>query len=340
MAFAGIREARQEYPMGYFLKLCAFIAVIGIACGNFAAGQQVPEGANQTSPTLLQPIPAAPATNEIAGQILNRALLESVWGKPAYCDVRQSVRLFDKKVSSFGKYVRGGQGSGRLRMSLQLPAGDLMNSLLQVSDGELLTTVTSVGSNSTRTLVDLGKIRERLTITTQSLRDPVVAMYLAIGGQAEVLRKLTQQYEWSKVSEGLLGEERVWWLTGSVQPQPPSQHAEAEIDAKLFAESRAGFLPQNAVIAIGHTDASVPFWLYQVEQWRDLDNRITNGTSSDLHITTEWASPSYLTPAQLLPDLFKAQPAESVMQETREETKLYLPPVTLPTASRVSATRR
>ncbi|MFO0939462.1 MAG: hypothetical protein U0930_01715 [Pirellulales bacterium] len=142
------------------------------------------------SPPPAQPIPAIPAPRDIGMRILHRTLLESVWGPPTMCEVRQSIQIVDKKRSTFGKYVRSGKGLGRMRMTLQVPAADQMNSLLQVSDGELLTTFESIGTHSMMTQIDLGKVRERLTITNETLQDPVVAMYLAIGGQAEVLKDL------------------------------------------------------------------------------------------------------------------------------------------------------
>ncbi len=171
------------------------------------------------------PIAATPQPQDVGRRIMHLALHEAVWGGAAACDVRQTMELYGHKLSGFGKYVRGGQGSGKLRMSLQLPAGDQMNSLLQVSDGELLYALENIGGKARRTRVDLGKVRERLTISPESLNDPVIAMYLAIGGQAELLRKLCQQYEWTTVEAGKLGEEPVWWLTGRLAQTPPPERA-------------------------------------------------------------------------------------------------------------------
>lgn len=259
---------------------------------------------------------------EAAVQIVHRALMESVWGSPVLCEVRQNIRQFNKKRSSFGKYVRGGQGSGKMRLSLQVPAGDQMNSLLQVSDGELLSTLLNVGEHSTRTQVDLGKIRDRLTITTQSLQNPVVAMYLAVGGQAELLRKLCQQYQWTSVTEGRLGQSQVWWLTGTPRGDPPLTRGLAPIDVRLF-ESKPGPHPHQATIAIGHLQDEAPFWLYQVEETYQDEKQ----PQWQLSVLTEWDSPIPLTTAQLVPDLFRLGASDSqALYESRDETKLYLPP--------------
>ncbi len=264
--------------------------------------------------------PSAPP--QIAVQILHRSILEAVWGKPMLCEVRQTIVAFDKKRTSFGKYVRGGQGSGRMRLSLQAPVGSRMNSLTQISDGEVLSTLATVGDHSLRTQVDLGKIRDRLTITSQSLHDPVVAMYLAIGGQSELLRKLIQQYNWSQLTEGRWGDEHVWVLRGEAAAEPPLSRSLALIDIRLF-ENRTGLRPNRAEMIVGYLDSSVPFWLYQVKETYQDDSQ----DSIKLEVTTEWDSPVVLSNEQLIPELFRLAATEGQsFHETREETKLYLPP--------------
>lgn len=271
----------------------------------------------------LTPIPAARSSHDIALQILFQSLHEAVWGPPALSEVRQSIQLGNHQMTGFGKYVRGGQGSGKLRMSLQLPAGDQMNTLLQVSDGELLVTQELIGGVSQRSRVDLGKVRERLVFTTDSPNDPAVAMYLAIGGQAEVLRKLCQQYNWIKVEEGTLGSEPVWWLTGKLANEPPLVRALAEVDTALFIPNQSALLPTDALVAIGRREASVPFWLFQIEQFRSSEGVTDLGHRAQLSVATEWASPTRLTTAQLTADLFESKLAN---EHFVEETKLYLPP--------------
>ncbi len=293
------------------IQLFFFTALSIVSTGHAKA--QVP----------LTPIPTTRTPQEISQQILYQSLHDAVWGHPTLCDVRQTILLRGQQMTGFGKYVRGGQGSGRMRMSLQLPAGDQMNTLLQISDGELLVTQETIGGVSKRTRVDLGKIRERLVITTDSLRDPVIAMYLATGGQAEVIRKLCQQYEWVKVEEGTLGDERVWWLTGKLTSQPPAVRALADVDLGLFIPNQSALLPTNAIVAIGHRDSSTPFWLFQVEQYRSQDEATGLGYRAQLSVATEWAKPTRLTPLQMSADLFDAELAN---EHFVEETKLYLPP--------------
>jgi hypothetical protein len=208
-----------------------------------------------------------------------------------------------------------------MRLTLQIPAGDQMNSVLQISDGELLTTYESIGSHTMMTQVDLGKVRERIVITNDVLQDPVIAMYLAIGGQAEELRRVSQKYDWTKVTEGQLGDQKVWWIRGQSTAQPPQSHAKALVDTRLFEQPYDTAIPPNIKLAIGHTDSNFPFWLYQVEKWNDGDSLGRNKS----YVLTEWDSPALLLPEQITPDLFRLRADQSLL-EIREETKLYLPP--------------
>lgn len=273
---------------------------------------------SQPSP---QPIMANPAPREVGQRIVHKTLHEAVWGLPMMCEVRQSIQIADKKRSSFGKYVRSGKGLGKMRMTLQVPAADQMNSLFQVSDGDLLTTFESIGNHSMMSQIDLLKVQERLRITPETYKDPVIAMYLAIGGQAEVLRKVCQKYDWTKVTDGQLGDQKVWWIRGIASAEPVGPVAKALVDVRLFEKTDANVFWPNVKLAIGQVDSKAPFWLYQVETWSDGD---ADGKGK-AYVMTEWDSPIQLKPQQLTPDLFQSSRDQSI-SEVRDETKIYLPP--------------
>jgi hypothetical protein len=273
----------------------------------------------------------------VATQILHQAILQSVWGPPAYCIVRQNVRLFGKELTGVGEFVRGGQGSGKLKFNLRMPAADQLNTLLQVSDGQRLLAIEVIGDVKRRTEVDLGKIRPRLFLTNERLRDPVIAMYLAIGGQAEALRKIYQQYEWLSIREGRIGNREVWWLGGKVTYAPIGPRLLAGIDHKLTAENVSGLLPTRIQVAIGKQDAPLPYWMYQIEYRRTQEEVSPAGRSADLRITTEWADPVLLDISQLTSDLFEP-PASN--ESLTDETDLYLPPVPNMASAEVISTQR
>ena len=92
----------------------------------------------------------------------------------------------------------------KLHFMLRFSAQEQLNTLLQVGDGQRLLTIEDIGDEKRRSEIDLGRIRPPLMLTQQSVANPVNSLYLAIGGQAEVLRKLCQQYEWIGVQEAKL----------------------------------------------------------------------------------------------------------------------------------------
>ena len=267
--------------------------------------------------------PAMHSSRDVAVQILQQSILQSVWGPPAYCVVRQSVTMFGKQLNGVGKYVRGGEGGGKLKFDLRMPAGDQINTLLQISDGQRLLSIEAIGDVRRRTEVDLGKVRPRLVFTNESLRDPVVAMYLAIGGQAETLRGIYQKYDWVSVREGKLGDIPVWWLGGRVPPSPVNLRSVAEVDNSMLADNNFGLLPTHIEVAIGKSDAALPFWLYQMEQSRGSDELSPIGRSEKLRIVTEWATPIVLTADQMPASLFDPP---SSNEPLFDETDRYLPP--------------
>ena len=261
---------------------------------------------------------------EIATQILHLALHESVWGPAAFCSVRQSIELDQQRVSGFGKFVRAGEGSGKLKLSVQMPAGDVMNTVLQVSDGQRLHTVEDIGGKRRRSIVDLDKIRRRLIINNQSLHDPRIAMYLAIGGQAESLRRLSQRYEFFHIRSGTVGETPVWILTGRLAKTPPLIRAEALSDATLFSPNQSALLPTEVQVSIGKAEegGSFPYWLYAVRQERSPEAVSDSNHRSRMLLVTEWSDPKPLVEIPERDFFYLASNNDPI----EDETKAYLPP--------------
>lgn len=288
------------------------------------AATQIGAATDSEQGNLPEPIVAQSSPEDLATRVLHIALHQAVWGPPAWCEVRQQMNAYGQQINCFGKFVRAGQGSGKLNLNLQFPAGDAMNTLIQISDGQRLQTVESFGGERRRTIVDLDKVRSRLVINEQSIYDPTIAMYLAIGGQAESLRKLCQQYEWYSIKPSKFGEHDVWVLRGRLAEVPPNIRAIAATDLKLQAENQSGLLPTEVRVVIGKAaeGALLPYWLYQVEHRRSVDDKVSNGNGASLRLVTEWAKPK-LFDMSGGDDFFElATTNEPLFEETEE----YLPP--------------
>ncbi|MCA9126137.1 MAG: hypothetical protein KDB22_03590 [Planctomycetales bacterium] len=277
----------------------------------------VPAAGQSPAATTLRP-------GDDAASILQLSLLDSVWGRPVYSKVRQSISIFDKQMSGIGHYVRGGRGSGKLKFELRFSAHDHLNTLLQVCDGQRLLTIEDNGQQRTRVEVDLARIQAPLSRNYDSVTDPIVSMYLAVGGQAEVLRKLCQMYQWTYVRNGKVEKTPVWLLSGSLRTEPPQQRSLAEVDIRLFDENKSGLLPTHVEASIGTSDSEFPFWLHRLVQTRGPAEPSPSGRSFSIRVLTEWATPVAMTPDQLTSDIFHAPPAAG--EQFSDETSRYLPP--------------
>ncbi len=238
--------------------------------------------------------------------------------------------MFGKHKSGAGHYVRRGGGRGMLRFSLRYSAGDHLNTLLQVCDGQRIMTISDIGDRKIQAEVDLSRIRSRLEqmgLSNQSLSDPIYSIYLAVGSQSEVLRTLCQRYRWHSVTESTLDGVPVWKLLGTLASDPPLVHGLAPIDRQLFAASQSRLSPTHVEASISTDAAAVPYWLYQVVYSKPPASEIAAGGDNSLHTVTEWYSPELLSVDALEDQLFLLPPASGA--SFTDETDKYLPPLNL-----------
>ncbi len=314
-------NSKPALTEGLVAVLLAIASVMGVVCaGCDVASAQPPAPLAPVERALPPPIPLTVAPQETASLLIHNALRQAVWGPAVTCKIRQRISLLDKQLVGVGKYAHAGRGSGKLKMHVRLVAGDQINTLVQVSDGTLVNSSQHIGDFAQRSRIDLNRIREYLgPITTASLEDPVIAMYLAVGGQAELLRKLAQQYRWTHVQSGKLGELDVWWLSGELASEPPTIRAYAQIDQLLYAPNDSGLLPTKARIALGRGEP-FPLWLYQIEQARE-DSLMGIKSQTRLSMLLEFTEPAIVE--QLPDELFQSQSSNETIVE---ETQRYLPP--------------
>lgn len=298
---------------------------------NSTASGQRPAGSGKPST-----VEVTTANQERATLLVLNALRQSVWGPPVSCRIGQSIKLFGRQLTGFGQYAHAGQGSGKMKMSIRFAAGDQLNSFHQVSDGRLIYTYHLIGETSERSRVNLERVRDCLGIVTHAhLEDPIIAMYLAIGGQPEVLRKLCQQYRWIEVQPGKIDDANVWWLTGELASAPASTRALAEIDTLLLKSNISGLMPQHVRIALGRGDP-MPLWLYRVEQSCSKP-MLSVGDSYPLVAVMEFSEPQIVTNMPI--EMFQDENAESNVVPLNDETNKYLPPTPV-TAQRMPILNR
>ncbi|GAB5403828.1 MAG: hypothetical protein Aurels2KO_20590 [Aureliella sp.] len=334
-----------DHPEGVFAcaarKLCQVLLAKGAAAILFAAAFCVvsvvatANKAAQAQSTEIDEQIQAQANdkeneiNTFATAILHRSLIASVWGKPVHCTVRQTIEMFNMKMSGVGTYVRGGKGTGKMRYSLRFAADNRLNTLLQVCDGQRMLTINDIGPDKTQEEIDLGAIRAqilpRLTLSSQSINeDPLNSLYLAIGGQAEVLRSDCQRYSWYDVRETTLDGVPVWILKGKLADSAPRVRGLAKVDTELFSHSATGLALPDIELTIATDQAETAYWLHRKICHKPAGPAESGPSSTAIIAQTDWSTPQSLPEEKM--DIHLFQPPATGSRSFTVATDRYLPP--------------
>ncbi len=255
--------------------------------------------------------------------ILNRALLNAVWGPSVHCKIHQEIKLGNQTIRGTGIYARG--GVGEMKLVLQAVAGNSQNRLEQVSDGRRLRSVLRINGDEEGYHVDLTKVYKSMgNFTPEDYADPKIALHLAIGGQNEKLRALCQLYEWNSVKATAYippdGSEEVavWELTGT-RTLKGVLRGTTTMDALLVASDDAKMAPDQAKVIIGRGGA-LPFWLFAVEETRQAPSE-WGGKKFSIRIDYHDPVATSMPPGTFSADDFASSAGSDV-----DETSKYIPP--------------
>lgn len=345
MTSIGIIGITRKYGSVALLSHCAAVCAVllGGQVGLMAQPPQRPniEGAGNESSAIQSgasevgggrsaessPAPNAPGSTLPANTdgldpevVVRRAIWQAVWGEPVASRVRQRISMFGKELVGVGSYCHAGKGSNKLKWQMRFAAADAVTNYLQISDGRLLWTSQQVDEKIDVNRVDLDPIRERIGAVRESdLSNPLLAMELAVGGQAELLRSLYHRYDWESAVPTKLDQQPVWLLTGEIRQQPPIPSARAPIDQAMQTASQTGLLPQRVRLALGRTE-QFAFFPYRIEYFKRKE---TDGAATWEQITViEFFEVS--SPDSLEPELFQYEVRDTV-EAIQDETSQYLP---------------
>ncbi|GIW98424.1 MAG: hypothetical protein KatS3mg111_1757 [Pirellulaceae bacterium] len=261
--------------------------------------------------------------HQVAQRLLLLALRDAVWGPAVLCDVRQTVWMDGQQWTGVGKYVRAGEGTGKLKFQLQMPGRTTAHALLQISDGQRLHTIEQLSKTNRHVIVDLEAVRERLHLTKQNIDSPMTTLYLAIGGQAESIRTIYGQYHFVALR---LSDEggQAWVLEGRLADSPPPLLPLAQVDQQLILLGQSGAMPNRLRLRIREiarrSESELPlYWLDTVE-WE----RTKSEHQPELRLVTEWGDPHFLED-RIDDAVFEYHATKSAFDD---HTARYLPPPT------------
>ena len=127
----------------------------------------------------------------IANALLDRVLEYLAFGPPLQAKLRLRAWAVGRDVVEVGSYEQAGEGTGRLRMELQVPIADGKARWHQTCDGRLAWTREELAGEVRVRRVDLGRLGEMLPSDISGKVPP----RLRIGGLAEIIDRIGADFE-------------------------------------------------------------------------------------------------------------------------------------------------
>ncbi len=199
---------------------------------------------------IAQTTSSAPSPQADPNLLVLQAVQRAVWGPSLSCQVQQQTDLYDQQQIGIGSYSHSGGGEGQLEFGVRYSTGRSQMYFEQLSDGRMVWTRANDGYPPRRVYLD--RVRQSLgSIGRNPQASPVASLYLAVGGQAGLLRSLYHRYRWYKIYAGEADGLPVWEMIGTLRQTPPSIAGHAAVDLRLAEASTSGLLPTDARIRLG-----------------------------------------------------------------------------------------
>lgn len=317
-------------------SMLASIGVVACLCWASTTIAQLPPSA-PTPPTLTEtsikpasttPVPSQPPQPTVVtidpNLLVLKAIYQSVWGPPHACKVYQSSHAFDQQVIVSGEYKSSGLGTGQFRYTARVSSGETTLDTVQVSDGRLM--YTQVGLDESPRRVNLDKIRQSIgNAIHQSGERPEVSLFLAVGGQPELLRNLYHRYFWYKAVTGQIRGIDVWQLVGRLRTERPKIYGNSSLDTQnMGIPEPSSNLPTEVRLTLGRS-ASAAYFPYMIEYFRRIKRQ--DGQPDSIELLSVLEHSEFNTAVTILDKdfVFNGQAVGKI----DDETQIYVPTETI-----------
>ena len=316
-----------------------FASIGFVACLSWASHSRAqlspmtpsPPTLTETSakPASFPPVPSQPPQTTVVtidpNLLVLKAIHQSVWGPPLGCKVYQRSHAFDQQVIVSGEYKSNGLGTGQFRYTARVSSGETTLDTVQVSDGRLM--YTQVGLDEPPRRVNLDKVRQSIgNAIHQAGERPEVSVYLAVGGQPELLRNLYHRYFWYKAVTGQIRGVDVWQLVGRLRTEPPKLIGNSSLDAQnMVRPEPSSNLPTEVRLTLGRS-ASTAYFPYMVEYFRRIKRQ--DGQPDAIELLSVLEHSEFNTAVTIVDKdfVFKVQ---DTVDKIDDETAIYLPTVAI-----------
>jgi hypothetical protein len=210
--------------------------------------------------------PSAPPTAEslVKGQQLLAAAQQKLAGYPwVQAGVRQRVELFGKRLEGSGSYLRGPNFKMKLELRIAVDDRRPPSSLQQVCDGHWLYDHRDVLGQRQLSKVDVAAVRDALARKGASLPAHLAGerslTLLGLGGLDQLLRGLSDQFDFADAGEMPLGKDRYQALRGTWKREVlvrmlPDQKAKIEKGEPPDLKKLPEHVPDEVYLLLGAED--------------------------------------------------------------------------------------
>ena len=309
------------------IGIVACLAWASNSCAQLSPIAPSPPTLTETSikPASVPTLPPQPPQTTVVtidpNLLVLKAIYQSVWGPPLACKVYQSSRAFDQQVIVSGEYKASGLGTGQFRYTARVSSGETTLDTVQVSDGRLM--YTQIGLDEPPRRVNLDKVRQSIgNAIHQAGERPEVSVYLAVGGQPELLRNLYHRYFWYKAVTGQIRGVDVWQLVGRLRTERPKLFGNAVLDTQnMGSPELSSNLPTEVRLTL-----STAYFPYMVEYFRRIKR--LDGQPDRIELLSVLEHSEFSTAVTILDKDFVFKVQDSV-DKIDDETTIYLPTETI-----------
>ncbi len=180
--------------------------------------------------------------------------------------IRSRVELFDQQIMGEGLYLQQGRGGDRLsRFELRSHVKDTAALLLQICDGRYFWTYRELAGEATLTQVNLERVRIAIETAaaspTPTAAPPMLAppTQLSIGGLPRLVAGIRHSFQFTRLGEAQLGQQRCWVLEGQISPAlliaaAPDQKGTVDAGKQIDQKRWPAQLPERVTLYISQAN--------------------------------------------------------------------------------------
>lgn len=272
---------------------------------------------------------------DVPGNALVNAAVDSLIQQPALeAKIRQRATIYGQLLAGAGLYVQTRDANQLLvRFEFKLQVGDKNLSVLQINDGSTLWIRRDVDQMQSQTYVDLRRLREAAT-STATLNPGSSGLgghTLAIGGLAQLLRSLSEHFQFGPATTAEISGIPMWEVTGEWKNEQielllPEQKDRIKAGQLADVTQLPTQLPTTVKLTLGR-DRNFPLFPYRIEYGRLQPPSAVSGAAIGKPqtaiirplVTMELYEVRRRN--DLTPDLFKYSPGD---QKVEDQTESFL----------------